>query len=135
MPNTNTNTNTLATKVARFKEAASYGGIVNFTPHAVTVAGTTYPASGIVARVESSYEEIVDGITTMTLGKVKFYKGQEEFALTGHDCEGVVHIVSGLVFEAVKDWHCGVWVAPATGHPLVERNDKGHIISVPAFLM
>ena len=30
--------------------------IINLTPHAVTVVGKTYPASGLVARVKVTYE-------------------------------------------------------------------------------
>ena len=125
----------LMTKHEHFIAAKNHGGIYNLTPHAITVAGTTYEPSGIVARVDSEYTEIVDGLTTVKHGKVKFFKNGEEFTMTGHDVEGTVNIVSAIVFEAVKDWTVGVWVAPATGHPDVVRNEKGHIVSVPAFLI
>lgn len=123
------------TKLALFKNALAYGGIHNLTPHPVTVAGVTYPPSGLVARVEAEFSPIVDGTTTQTLGKVVFVRDGKEVTLSGYEFEGTVNIVSGLVFEATKDWTVGCWVAPATGHPEVVRNDKGHIISVPAFIL
>ena len=122
-------------KLSHFLAAKAYGGIHNLTPHAITVAGVTYPPSGIVARVEDEYSEIVDGTVTVKRGKVKFLKNGEEFHLNGFDVEGTVNIVSAMVWEVTKDWMNGVWVAPATGHPEVVRNDKGHIVSVPAFLL
>jgi hypothetical protein len=123
------------TKAEAFKSYSQFGGIHNLTPHAITVAGVTYPPSGIVARVEDSYTEIVDGLCSVVRGKVKFYKDGEEFHFTAYDAEQTVNIVSAMVFEQVKEWTSGVWVAPATGHPDVVRNEKGHIVSVPAFLI
>lgn len=129
------NQNAVDERNFRFLNAATYGGIHNLTPHAITVAGDTYPPSGLVARVEVTHEPIVDKLTSLKKGTVKFYRGGEEITLTGFDCEGTVNIVSGMVFDHVKDWKCGVWVAPATGHPDVVRNEAGHIVSVPAFLI
>jgi len=123
------------TKQEHFIQAKNFGGIHNMTPHAITVAGVTYEPSGIVARVDTEHTEIVDGLTTAKHGKVKFFKNGEEFHLTAYDVEGTVNIVSAMVFEATKNWKCGVWVAPATSHPDVVRNDKGQIVSVPAFLI
>ena len=123
---------TYMTKQEQFIQAKNKGGIINLTPHAVTVAGATYEPSGIVARVDSSYTPIVDGLTSVEYGRVKFIQNGEEVKM---DFEDVVHIVSAMVFEAVKNWESGVWVAPATGHPEVVRNEKGHIVSVPAFLI
>ena len=132
---TNTkNTAKMSDKLNKFK-AALKGGIVNFTPHAVTVAGVTYPPSGIVARIDDEYSEIVEGTCSVSRGKVKFLKDGQEFHLNGFDVEGIVHIVSAMVWEALRNTAYGVWVAPATGHPDVVRNEKGHIISVPAFLL
>jgi len=115
--------------------AIAAGNVKNLTPHAVWVAGRMYPASGIVARIESSYEEIVHGVTMMTLGDLKYYLGKDEVALEtfAKDCD--VLIVSGMVHGAVGGYHSPCFVSPATGHPDVERNDKGHIVSVPAFLV
>jgi hypothetical protein len=123
------------TKYERFIEAKNHGNIHNMTPHAITVAGVTYEPCGIVARVDTVHTEIVDGLTTASHGEVKFFKNGEEFNLTGFEVEGTVNIVSGMVFEAVKSWRIGVWVAPATSHPDVVRNEKGQIVSVPAFLI
>jgi hypothetical protein len=125
----------MSDKLTAYKAALNYGGIVNFTPHAVTVAGVTYQPSGIVARIDDEYTEIVDGTCTVSRGKVKFLKDGQEFHLNGFDVEGTVHIVSAMVWEALRNTAYGVWVAPATGHPDVVRNEKGHIISVPAFLL
>lgn len=122
-------------KLSHFLAAKAHGGIYNLTPHAITVAGVTYPPSGIVARVEDEYSEIVNGTVTVKRGKVKFFKNGEEFPFNGYNIEGTVNIVSAMVWDATKDWTNGVWVAPATGHPEVVRNDKGHIVSVPAFLL
>jgi hypothetical protein len=123
------------TKHEHFLAAKNNGGIHNLTPHAITVAGVTYEPSGIVARVETDHTEIVDGLCSVKHGQVKFFKNNEEFVMTGYEIEGTVNIVSAMVFEVTKDWTVGVWVAPATGHPDVVRNEKGHIVSVPAFLI
>jgi len=125
----------IMTKTEHFKKAAEYGGIHNLTPHAITVGTTNYEPTGLVARVDTSHTEIVDGLTSVQRGKVKFYRDGEEIQLCGFDFDGTVNIVSGVVFDSVKDWKCGVWVAPATSHPDVVRNEKGQIISVPAFLI
>jgi hypothetical protein len=123
---------TFEQKKALFEKAKNYGGIHNMTPHAITVAGVTYPPCGIVARIQEEYE--TEGqFCQVKPGKVIFEKDGQSFPLTGYDCEGRVHIVSAMVFEATKNWICGVWVAPATGHPNVVRNDKGQIVSVPCF--
>ncbi len=96
--------------------------IVNLTPHPVTVAGVTYPASGQVARVSASFTGIVDGFCQQQFGDIQDLPAP---------AAGTLYIVSGLVFSATDRQDV---VAPATGHPDTVRNDKGHIISVPAFL-
>jgi hypothetical protein len=122
-------------KRERFLAAKNYGGIQNMTPHAITVAGVTYPPSGIVARIDETYTEITDGVCSVKPGQVSFFRNDKEVYLSGYEVEGTVNIVSAKVFEVVKNWRTGVWVAPATGHPGVIRNDKGHIVEVPAFLI
>lgn len=123
---------TFQEKLERFKAAKKIGGVVNYTPHDITVGDITYPPCGIVARVEESYETVGE-TCEVKQGKVKFYKGNEEFPLQAHEFDGTVNIVSAMVFEQTKNWMTGVWVSPATGHPDVVRNAKGQIFSVPAF--
>jgi len=96
--------------------------IVNYTPHAVTVAGTTYPPSGQVARVSSSFSDIVDGFCRQQFGSVEGLPSPQA---------DTMYIVSGFVFAATDRADV---IAPATGHPDVVRNERGHIVSVPAFL-
>ena len=96
--------------------------IINLTPHAVTVAGITYQPSGQVARVSASFTPIVDGFCQQQFGDITDLPDTQANTL---------YIVSGLVFSATDRVDV---VAPATGHPDTQRNDKGHIISVPAFL-
>lgn len=122
----------LKDKEISFNLAADFGGIRNLTPHPVTVAGVTYPPFGIVARVEETY--VTDGMfCAAEKGKVVFEKDGQPFPLAAHEFDGTVNIVSAMVFELTKNWFVGVWVAPATGHPDVVRNEKGHIVSVPCF--
>ena len=128
----NTTPDKFEQKKAHFTAAKNYGGIRNLTPHAVTVAGVTYPPSGIVVRVEESYH--TDGeFCSAEKGKLILEKEGQPFPLAGHEFDGTVNIVSAMVLEITKDWYTGVWVAPATGHPDVVRNEKGHIVSVPCF--
>jgi hypothetical protein len=94
----------------------------NYTPHAVTVGGVTYPPSGTIARVQAGFSPIVDGICHQTFGDVEGLPDPQD---------GVCFIVSGLVFAATDRLDV---FAPATGHPDVVRNDQGHIVSVPAFI-
>jgi hypothetical protein len=96
--------------------------IINLTPHAITVAGTTFPPSGTVARVSASFSPISDGVCLQIFGEVQDLPAPQE---------GVRLIVSGLVFAACDRLDV---FAPATGHPDVVRNDKGHIMSVPALI-
>lgn len=96
---------------------------INVTPHAIVLNdGTTFPASGTVARVSARFSEIVDGFCTQTFGDVVDLPQPQE---------GVYYIVSAMVFAATDRADV---VAPATGHPACIRNDKGQIVSVPCFL-
>lgn len=119
-------------KKDRFNQAKSRGGIVNYTPHAITVAGITYPPCGIVARVQEEYIT-EDNLCQAKPSKVIFEKSGELVDICSHELDEQVNLVSSIVFDATKNWVTGVWVAPATGHPEVVRNDKGHIVSVPCF--
>lgn len=100
---------------------------VNLTPHAIKLNdGTTFPPSGIVARVASDLQEVetVGGVTLFrqTFGEVE---GLPE------EIPGTMYIVSAMVLNAVDRKDC---VAPATGHKDVIRNEAGHIVSVPGFV-
>lgn len=104
--------------------------IVNLTPHAVTVGDVTYPPSGDVARVS------VDHIDTgHRLCGQPIYRTVYGDVVGVPPCagDGVFYIVSKLVVDASPDRFD--LVAPASGHPDVVRNDKGHIVSVPGFVV
>lgn len=98
---------------------------INCTPHAINLNdGTVFPPSGTVARVTSSYEEVEPGVYRQTYGNVTDLPAP---------VVGTRYIVSAIVLAAVGGRaDC---VAPATGHPEVVRNEKGHIMSVPGFVM
>ena len=95
----------------------------NCTPHAITADGVTYPPSGDVARVAATFSEFVDGVCRQQFG-----------AVTGIPApvDGVRIIVSAMVLGASDRADL---VAPATGHPETVRNDRGHILSVPGFVV
>jgi hypothetical protein len=99
---------------------------VNLTPHAIVLNdGTRFEPSGTIARVNASFSEFnSDGICEQVFGDVQDLPQSQE---------DTVFIVSGLVLSALKGTRNDV-VAPATGHPLVVRNDKGQIASVPGFV-
>jgi hypothetical protein len=96
---------------------------VNYTPHTIVLNdGREFKSLGI-ARVEASFTDIEDDVCTQVLGAAQGLPDAEE---------GVRLIVSGMVLSASSRSDL---VAPATGHPLTVRNDKGHIVSVPCFVM
>jgi hypothetical protein len=98
----------------------------NCTPHAIHLNdGTVFPTTGIVARVTASFSEATNGICEQVFGMVEELPVSEENTL---------FIVSAMVLEAAKREGRMDCVAPATGHPLVVRNEKGHIVSVPCFV-
>lgn len=113
---------------------------VNLTPHSIAVrdvAGSvvTFPASGVVARVGTSWSKrtAIGAFETFTVT----YTTIEGLPLDSGD-ENKFYIVSALVLEAAKASQHPLLkqlVAPATGHNGVERNDKGHIVSVPGFVL
>lgn len=97
---------------------------VNLTPHAITLNdGRTFTATGNVARVSAELVEVETGMFRQTFGEV-----------TGLPApvEGTMFIVSGMVFAATDRSDV---VAPATSHKDVVRNEAGHIVSVPGFIV
>ena len=95
---------------------------INLAPHTIKLNdGRSFPASGTIVRVNVAYTPIVDDIATQVYGDVQDIPAPKD---------GVRYIVSALVLARTtrKDV-----VAPATGHPDTQRNDKGHIVSVPCF--
>lgn len=48
---------------------------------------------------------------------------------------GTLYIVSLRVLEVGKEWGRTDLIAPASNHPFAERNKKGHLISVPGFVI
>jgi hypothetical protein len=98
---------------------------INLTPHAIRLNdGREFPTSGTVARVQANFSAIVDDVCEQVFGEIQ---GLPEPA------EDVRYIVSGLILSALSGKRDDV-VAPATGHSLCQRNDKGHIVSVPCFV-
>ena len=96
--------------------------VINLTPHRVNVGDKAYEPSGTVARVAVSYGEIHNGVALQSYGEVEGLPDPQP---------GTMYIVSGLVLGACQDRPDVV--APATGHPDVVRNEKGHIVGVPCF--
>ena len=97
---------------------------LNLTPHAIHLNdGREFPPSGTVARVQAAFGDIVDDVCAQTFGEVSDLPAPSQ---------GLRIIVSGLVKQAVVER--GDVVAPATGHPLTVRNERGHIVSVPGFI-
>jgi len=97
---------------------------VNLTPHAINLNdGRVFPPSGVVARVSSTHTPFDEnGVASLTFGEVQGLPEPQD---------GVLLIVSALVASAAKRPDV---VSPASGHPEVVRNEKGHIVSVPGFV-
>jgi hypothetical protein len=98
----------------------------NYTPHAIVLnTGEGFPSVG-VARVASSHTQFdSNGVCEQIFGAVEGLPDPQE---------GELIIVSAMVLSAGKAAGRDDLVAPATGHPDVVRNDKGHIVSVPGFV-
>ena len=98
---------------------------INLTPHTVRLNdGTTFPASGVVARVSATYSDFSpDGIAEVRFGDPVGLPDPQE---------GVCLIVSGLLKQACPTRTD--LVSPATGHPACRRDEQGRIISVPGFV-
>ena len=98
---------------------------VNLTPHAIMLNdGTVFPPSGKVARVSTSFTDFDDnGLCHVVYGDVENLPDPDGTTL---------FIVSAMVKAATKRTDV---VAPATGHPMCVRNEKGQIVSVPGFVI
>ena len=97
---------------------------VNLTPHAIVLNdGRSFAPSGDVARVSVSYSNVGGVDYVPVYGDVQGIPAPKD---------GVRYIVSAMVFAATDRSDV---VAPATGHKDVVRNDKGHIVSVPGFVV
>ena len=97
---------------------------VNCTPHAIVLNdGRKFAPSGSVARVSAEFLPVDFESCLQVFGEVS---GLPEEAMETRI------IVSAMVFAASSRMDL---VAPATGHPDTVRNDKGHIVSVPCFVV
>ena len=111
---------------------------INLTPHSIAVRDVngnvvTFPASGTIARVGTSWTEVADVGDFKSF--VVSYAAIEGLPLEAGN--GEYYIVSALVLEAAKAAQHPLlekMVAPATGHRDVIRNDKGHVQYVPGFV-
>lgn len=98
--------------------------IVNCTPHAITLNnGESFPISGNVARVSSTFEANGKGFFKVAYGEVTGLPDEQDDTL---------YIVSSMVANATSRRDV---IVPATGHPECIRNDKGQIVSVPGFIV
>ena len=106
--------------------------IINLTPHPITLdvdgATTTFPTSGIVARVAQSTEEtglVIAGapVGTSTFGNVEMPAPEAD----------TYYIVSAMVLTALGGSRKDV-IAPRTDATAI-RNEAGHIIAVRGWLM
>ena len=102
---------------------------INLTPHAIILNdGTQFPPSGQIARVSQKWS--TDGILNSILIKQEF----GSIIDLPPAQEGVVYIVSAIVFSAAVAAGRGDVAAPATGHPETKR-DNGQIVSVPYLII
>jgi hypothetical protein len=95
----------------------------NFTPHDIVLNdGKVFKSEGI-ARVTTRYSAIKGYLCNQVFGVVEGLPKEKS---------DVKIIVSAIVLQASnrKDL-----VAPATGHPETIRDEKGHIVSVPCFVV
>lgn len=106
--------------------------IVNLTPHPISLdvdgVRTTFPASGIVARVS----QVSEG-TGMFLAGAEIFRptfGQVEMPEPVAD---TTYIVSAMVRDALKGTRSDV-VSPKTDATAI-RNEAGHIVAVLGWLM
>ena len=100
---------------------------INLTPLTIALnSGKTFaPISTDTkecARVSASFTQIDGYFCRQQFGEIEGLPAPSE---------GVFYIVSALVFAATDRQDV---IAPATGHPDCQRNEKGHILSVPCFL-
>lgn len=110
----------------------------------------TFEPSGYVARVASWHgSPDDDGICDLTIGQViglpdpiakcpicgtlNHFEASHCQQCSHSGLDKWYNIVSAMVLSVVKSYRNDC-VAPATGHPLVCRNEKGQIVSVPCFV-
>lgn len=119
--------------------------IYNCTPHALNICGNVFEPCGLVPRVADSWT-VEPGVESLPA----FSKAAGRMTWIGEAPEGLddydVLIVSAMVLESqrlpgaskvfaeVAGFSVQL-VAPATGHPGVIRNEKGHIVSVPGVVL
>lgn len=97
----------------------------NCTPHAICLNdGRIFEPSGTVARVSAAFTEIFGDLCAQEFGEVRDLPAPQPDTRV---------IVSAMILSALQGSRPDV-VAPATGHPLCVRNEKGHIVSVPCFV-
>jgi hypothetical protein len=96
----------------------------NFTGHNLNLPnGVVLPSEG-QAKVQDVYGEFDgDGVCLVSYGEVTGLPAPQP---------GVFIVVSALVLGAAKGRTD--LVAPATGHPLAKKNEKGHVLEVPGFV-
>lgn len=98
--------------------------IINCTPHDIALNnGESFPISGNIARVSSSFEETGKGFFKVAYGEVTGLPDEQADTL---------YIVSAMVANATSRKDV---IVPATGHPDTIRNEKGQIVSVPGFIV
>lgn len=104
--------------------------IVNLTPHVIVVKNgefeKVYEPSGFVARVEL-IEEKIGELDSFPIFGAK---------VAGNNLPapevGKRFLVSAMILALAKELGRDDCLAPATNQ--AERNDKGHIVSVPGFV-
>ena len=97
---------------------------VNCTPHPIVMNdGRVFEPCGEVARVNSSFTDIEGDFCEVVYGDIHGIPAPKE---------NTFYIVSAMV-KGVCDRDDVV--APATGHADTKRNYKGHIVSVPCFII
>lgn len=110
--------------------------MLNLTPHAISFQAetgevTTFPASGVIARVATS--TVPAGVVPGTdIPVIRTVYGEVE-GVPSLPCEPF--LVSGLVLGRLGSEYSGVAFAPATGpQDGAIRNEKGHITAVTRFV-
>lgn len=102
--------------------------LINLTPHDIKFAdGTVIPASGSVARVSVSQTDDGD-INGIPIKKQVF----GDIVGLPDSADDTVYIVSSIVLSAAKAIGRTDVVAPDTSNAI--RDDKGHIVAVPALV-
>ena len=98
---------------------------INLTPVTIKLNdGREFPVSGAVAKVKTGYTDFnANSVCQATFGDIEGLPEPEDNTL---------YIVSGLVAAACKG-RADV-IAPATGHPAVQRDANKQIVSVPGFI-